>query len=645
MHRTSRIQFAGSGWCLLAFLSLCQVVRSQPVNDLFADRIALTGTNFSVVGSNEGATSEAGEPNHSGFAPSNSVWWTWTAPSFDSVRVSTIGSSFSTVLAIYTGTLDSSLTNVASASLSILTNGHYASQLNFMASNGMAYQMAVDGYHSATGSIVLSILTGLPFITSQPLSRTLAPGTNVSFSVGVTSSTPRNYQWRKDGVNLVGATGDTLSLTNVQTWDVGGYSVVISNSVGAVTSSSASLFMKAYEPYYFRTIAGKAGILSDLDGADTNATFNNPDAVAIDGAGILYVAEYDGKVIRKIVPTGTNWLTTTVAGQAGIGGFVDGSNSVARFFFPNGIALDNAGNLYVTDQGNRAIRKIVPDGTNWVVSTLVKNLGSSLGGVAVDSAGNIFFAEADRHTIRAASQIGGDWIVTNVAGLANVAGSADGTNSVARFNTPDRLALGPDGSLYVTEFWNHQVRRIAPFGSNWVVTTIAGKAGIAGSTDGTNTTARFNSPEGVAVDGQGSVYVGDWGNNTVRKIAPNGVVTTLGGFAGASGSTDGTGSSARFFSPNGLAVDTHGVVYLADNGSMIRKGEPAINLKPQLAAGPSGFQFTVSLASHLNYKIQYSSNLSVWATLSNIYPTSTSYSFVDTAVTNQAIQFYRVLGQ
>src|SRR5262249_1336889 len=156
-----------------------------------------------------------------------------------------------------------------------------------------------------------------------------------------------------------------------------------------------------------------------------------------------------------------------------------------------------------------------------------------------------------------------------IAGMAFTAGSADGTNSTARFNSPADVAMDTAGNLYVADRNNHTIRKITPRGK---VTTLAGLAGTYGSADGTPTAPPFYSPAGVAVDNSGNVYVADLNNNTIRKITPGGVVTTLAGLAGSYGSADGTGSEARFDSPTGIAVDDAGNLYVTDQwNNTIRK--------------------------------------------------------------------------
>jgi sugar lactone lactonase YvrE len=354
----------------------------------------------------------------------------------------------------------------------------------------------------------------------------------------------------------------------------------------------ASLTSASAQIYNFTTIAGLATNWGSADGTNSAARFDRPYGVAVDTNGNLYVADKENHTIRKIAPVGTNWVTTTIAGLAETSGSADGTNSIARFNAPPGVALDTAGNLYVADRDNYTIRKIEPVGTNWVTTTiagLTGNSGSADGtnsdalfnepcSVAVDTNGNLYVADLSNYTIRKIMPVGTNWVTSTIAGLAGAVGSADGTNSTARFEHPWGIAVDTNGNVYVAEYGNFTIRKITSVGTNWVTSTIAGLATNWGSADGTNSDARFSFPAGIAVDGDGNLYVADQGNYTIRKITPvatNWVVSTIGGLAGNTNSTDGVNSVARFNKPFGIAVDSGGNLYVADTWNhTIRQGVP-----------------------------------------------------------------------
>ena len=206
---------------------------------------------------------------------------------------------------------------------------------------------------------------------------------------------------------------------------------------------------------------------------------------------------------------------------------------------------------------------------------------------------------------------------TTLAGVGAASiGSADGTGSAARFYYPSGVATDSSGNVYVADSSNNTIRKITPAG---VVTTLAGLAGSFGSVDGTGSAARFNDPTGVAADSSGNVYVGDSANHTIRKITPAGVVTTLAGLARSHGSADGTGSAARFSDPQGVATDSSGNVYVADtDNSTIRKGflpPPQLTI---LLSGvpPSGIVLTWP-TNAVGFTLQSTTNLgspAVWTT-------------------------------
>jgi sugar lactone lactonase YvrE len=285
------------------------------------------------------------------------------------------------------------------------------------------------------------------------------------------------------------------------------------------------------------TLAGLAGESGAVDGAGGNARFAGPAGLALDSGGTLYVADSGNNTIRTLSSAG---VVTTIAGQAGTAGSADGAGSAALFNNPTGITVGAAG-IFVADEYNNTIRQIVPRFH--------------------------FFPEGVFTT----------WTVTTIAGSArNPLGSADGANSAAQFDTPSSLVVDPSGNIYVTDWDNDEIRRITPSGTNWVVTTIAGAARVKGSADGLGADARFVGPISIAMDGAGNLYVADQYNSTVRKLTPLGatwLVTTIGGLAGSYASADGAGSAARFNQPDGVAVDNAGNVYIADSWSCtVRKG-------------------------------------------------------------------------
>ena len=330
-----------------------------------------------------------------------------------------------------------------------------------------------------------------------------------------------------------------------------------------------------YTPYTFTTIAGSPSIGAN-DGAGASAHFDQPAAVAVDSAGNTYVADSYNNTIRKITPSGD---VTTFAGSPGETGSADGTGSQARFFLPSGIAVDAAGNVYVSDTGNYTIRKITPGGT---VSTLagspgVRGYTDGTGaaarfyipiGVTVDDLGNLLVSDSGNNIIRKVTPAG---VVTTFASTGILAnkGSVDGTGTGANFNGPHNVAIDGSGNTYVADYFNDTIRKITPAG---VVTTLAGSPGEGGTADGTGSAARFSLPAGLAVDSSGNLYVADSGNHAIRKVTPAGVVTTLAGSPGTSGSTNGTGTGASFNTPLALAVDGSGNVYVADSyNQLVRK--------------------------------------------------------------------------
>src|SRR5690242_4413636 len=339
--------------------------------------------------------------------------------------------------------------------------------------------------------------------------------------------------------------------------------LVLALALGSLIALSAHGQSNYPLPYNFNTFAGNA---YGGNGTGSQAIFGNPYASALDSAGNIYVADTTNFAVRKITPTG---VVTTLAGLAGTGGFNDGTGSDARFGSVNGIAVDKAGNVYVTDGSYNTVRKITRTG---VVTTLagtpgavgsIDGTGSAARfhfpfGIAVDGTGSLYVSDQSNHTIRKITPAG---VVTTLAGAAGVIGSADGSGSVARFYYPSGVALDSAGNLFVADTYNYTIRKITPGGS---VSTFAGTAGVSGSTNGTGSSASFIFPYGVAVGGA-NVYVADTWGCMIRKITSAGVVTTVAGMPRIPGAANGTGSAAQFNYPYGLSANSTGTIYVADS--------------------------------------------------------------------------------
>jgi sugar lactone lactonase YvrE len=276
--------------------------------------------------------------------------------------------------------------------------------------------------------------------------------------------------------------------------------------------------------------------------------------------------------------TTTGYTVSTLAGS-GSTGAADGTGTAASFHEPYGIAVDASGIVYVGDVWNNLIRKISPVG---VVSTLAGQAsvtGSTNGtgtdalfympsGVALDTTGNLYVADDYNGLIREISPVG---VVSTFAGGV--------------FAEPRGIAVDTAGNVYVADTWHYRVCKIT---SGGVVSTLAG-SGSWGSTDGTGTAASFSGVVGVAVDTSGNVYAADQGNQCIRKITSDGVVSTLAGQAGVTGSINSTGSAASFNQPEGVAVDSSGNVYVADSANhMIRIITPGGVVSTLAGSGAQG---------------------------------------------------------
>ncbi|MBP1603726.1 MAG: hypothetical protein H6Q09_898, partial [Acidobacteria bacterium] len=343
------------------------------------------------------------------------------------------------------------------------------------------------------------------------------------------------------------------------------------------------------------TAAGStAGTPSFADGTGTDARFAYPNHLAADAAGNVYVADWGNNRIRKVTPAGE---VTTFAGSGAAGG-ADGTGTAASFNGPRGIAIDASGTLYVAESWGHRIRKITPEA---VVTTAAGNgtagyvdaQGTNArfwypSGIAVDGDGTLYVTEEHNCTVRRITPAGE---VTTLAG-DGTAGYVDATGTEARFNVPFGVAVDAAGNVYVADSFNHRIRKVTAAG---VVTTVAG-SGTPGSANGTGTAAQFNEPWGLAIDTAGNVYVAERVNHLVRRIGPDGTVTTLAG--SSAGYADGTGTVAQFTQPVGVALTTSGSVLIVseiNGGNRIRRvtlGADWITVSPAGGMGSGSVTLT-----------------------------------------------------
>ncbi|MEO8216280.1 MAG: NHL repeat-containing protein [Acidobacteriota bacterium] len=323
------------------------------------------------------------------------------------------------------------------------------------------------------------------------------------------------------------------------------------------------------------TLAGTAPTSGYADGPGRTASFFLPTSVAADSQGNVFVADAANQLIRRIDVQG---IVSTLAGVAGETGENDGAANSAHFRNPNGVAVDRVGNVFVADTDNCTIRRIGLDG---LVSTLAGTAGScgstdgsgpvaSFGhptGLVVDGDGTIFVADRSNHAIR---RITSDRFVSTFAGSPGQPGSVDGRRLEARFAFPFSITIDRTGNLYVPDTSSHTIRRISLDGT---VTTFCGTPDVRGAMDGPCTAARFDHPSSLAFDDLGNLYVAESEGETIRRISPDGNVSSVAGVTGLPGYRDGLGSAAIFSHPFGLAVAPDGSVIIADTfNQSVRSG-------------------------------------------------------------------------
>ncbi len=435
----------------------------------------------------------------------------------------------------------------------------------------------------------------------------------VTASTGIISTVAGN------GIAGYGGDGSAATLAN------------LNFPMGVTVDGFGNIYIADFSNQRIRKITTSTGIISTVAGngiaafggdgsAATLANLNNPQGVALDVSGNIYIVDRNNHRIRKV--TASTGIISTVAGNgiAAFGG--DGSAStLANINFPRGVAVDGTGNIYITDQGNLRIRKVTA--STGIITTVSGNgiqgysgddsVATSAKlfnpiGVAVDGAGNIYIADASNHRIRKVTALTG--IISTIAGNGTGAyGGDDSAATLAKLNNPSGITLDGSGNIYIADASNFRIRKITV--STGIISSVAGNGSAAYRGDGSAATmANLNNPTGVALDGSGNIFIADLYNQRVRKITKStGIISTVAGNGiNAYGGDSSAATLANLNSPNGIAVDSSGNIYIADRSNhRIRKITASTGIISTVAGSESlgfggyGGDGSAATSARLNY--------------------------------------------
>jgi sugar lactone lactonase YvrE len=498
-------------------------------------------------------------------------------------------------------------------------------------------------------------LLGAASASAQPLISTIAGGgpdhlaataSSVSLPITVVSDTAGNYfiasnhrVFKVDTTGLLtvvagtgtpGYSGDGEAATNAN----------LNGTFGVAVDASGDLFITDYYNLRIRRVDGATGIITTVagngtegfsgdGGAATNATFSGLFGVAVDAPGNLFIADAGNKRIRRVAAT--TGIVTTVAGNGTAGFSGDGGPATgAALNAPFGMVVDASGNLFIADQGNQRVRRVAA--ATGIITTVAGNgredfsgdggAATNAGlrnpsGLAFDASGNLLIADTFNQRIRRVAAATG--IITTVAGNGSEGLSGDGGAATsARLNRPSGVAVGPSGNLFIADYGNFRVRRVAA--ATAIITTVAGNGTESFSGDGAAaTSASLNLPFRVAVDASHNLFIADLFNQRIRRVAATtGIITTVAGNGTEGFSGDGrAATSASLSFPSGVAVDASGNLFIADSGNQrIRRVDASTGIITTVAGnGIAGFGGDGGAATGANLNNPISVTVDPWGDL------------------------------
>jgi len=480
------------------------------------------------------------------------------------------GKNFTGAIAVDFGdSLAASFTVINDSTITAVLGGGMSGNVSVLSSNG-------------TGSLAWFTYCWpvQPTITITASATSIVSDTTVTFteSDGITNMQP-TFQWYKNGIAINGATTGNICTTsgltnNDSVWVVA--TNIFSCSLTPTSSNKITMYVSDL-PIYTVVGSGTAGYSGDGGNADS-AKCTSPTAVVVDTFGNLYISDAGNNVIRKV---SSNGIITTIVGN-GTGGYTGdgGQATLATLNNPTGIAIDNIGNLYISDAGNNVIRMV---NTAGIITTIVGNstigytgdggqaTSASLntpGQIAIDSLGNLYIADISNNAIRKVNTNG---IINTIAGSDSAGYNGDGGIATsASLNSPSGVAVDAQGNIYIADYGNHVIRKI---NSKGIITTLAGNGTLSYSGDGgAATSAGLSSPTSVTLDAVGNIFIADIWNNVVRKVNPNGIINTVVGNHLSSNNYSGDGGAAiaaGLYEPTNVAFDNNGSMYIADNGNNV----------------------------------------------------------------------------